>query len=50
MKLFKMQRALYSKPEREMTEKDYEKLIQATRREGNQLLSPSPCEPAQFMA
>jgi len=39
VKLFKMQRAQYSRPEIEMTEKDYERLIQAARRRGDDRMS-----------
>ncbi|MBS5065052.1 MAG: tyrosine-type recombinase/integrase [Hungatella hathewayi] len=39
VKLFKLQRALYSRPETEMTEKDYEKLIQAARKNGDDKMS-----------
>ncbi|EHI60425.1 tyrosine-type recombinase/integrase [Hungatella hathewayi] len=39
VKLFKVQRALYARPEREMTEKDYRKLIQAARNDGDEMMS-----------
>ena len=39
VKLFKLQRTLYSRPETEMTEKDYEKLIQAARKNGDDKMS-----------
>lgn len=39
VKLFKMQRVQYSRPETEMTEKDYEKLILAARRNGDRKMS-----------
>ena len=39
VKLFKVQRVLYLKPEREMTEKDYTRLIEAARRKGDTRMS-----------
>ncbi|MBS4987138.1 MAG: tyrosine-type recombinase/integrase, partial [Hungatella hathewayi] len=39
VKLFKVQRVQYSKPEREMTEKDYERLILAARKKGDMKMS-----------
>ena len=39
VKLFKVQKVLYSRPEREMTEKDYEKLVRAARRCGDLSMS-----------
>ena len=39
VKLFKVQRVQYSKPEREMTEKDYEKLIWVARERGDDKMS-----------
>lgn len=39
VKLFKVQRTQYSRPEQEMTEKDYKKLIQAARRHGDTRMS-----------
>ncbi len=39
VKLFKVQRVLYLKPEREMTEKDYSRLIEAARRKGDTRMS-----------
>ena len=39
VKLFKVQRVQYSKPEREMTEKDYERLILAAREKGDMKMS-----------
>ena len=39
VKLFKVQKVLYSRPEREMTEKDYEKLVRAARRRGDLSMS-----------
>ena len=39
VKLFKVQRALYSRPEKEMTEADYEKLIRAARKNGDDKMS-----------
>ena len=39
VRLFKIQRALYSRPETEMTERDYEKLVQTARRRGDRKLS-----------
>ncbi|EHI60264.1 tyrosine-type recombinase/integrase [Hungatella hathewayi] len=39
VKLFKVQRAQYSRPETEMTEKDYERLVQAARRRGDDRMS-----------
>ena len=39
VKLFKVQKVLYSRPEREMTEKDYEKLVRTARRCGDLSMS-----------
>ena len=39
VKLFKIQRALYSRPETEMTEKDYGKLIRAAQKNGDDKMS-----------
>lgn len=39
VKLFKIQRALYSRPETEMTEKDYGKLIRAAQKDGDDKMS-----------
>ncbi len=39
VKLFKIQRTLYCKPELEMTGKDYERLVQAARRKNDHMMS-----------
>ena len=39
VKLYKVQRVLYSRPERELTESDYKRLIYAARREGDMRMS-----------
>lgn len=39
VKLFKVQRALYCRPETELTGKDYERLVQAARRKGDLMMS-----------
>lgn len=39
VKLFKVQRALYCRPERELTGKDYERLVWAARRKGDLMMS-----------
>ena len=39
VKLFKVQKLLYSRPEREMTEKDYGKLVHSVRKSGDEQLS-----------
>lgn len=39
VKLFKMQRLLYSRPEREITEKEYEKLVHTARRNNDEQMS-----------
>ena len=39
VKLFKVQKASYSRPEREMTEKDYERLVRGAKRGGDEQMS-----------
>ena len=39
VKLFKVQKLLYSRPEREMTEKDYGRLVRSVRKSGDEQLS-----------
>ena len=39
VKLYRVQRAMYSRKELEMTEKDYEKLIRAARKDGDEKMS-----------
>ena len=39
VKLFKVQRVQYSRPEKEITEEDYEKLVRAARRQGDDRMS-----------
>lgn len=39
VKLFKIQQVQYCRPEKEITEKDYEKLVQAARRNGEVMMS-----------
>ncbi len=39
VKLFKVQRLLYSRPEREISEKEYEKLVHTARRSGDEQMS-----------
>ena len=39
VRLYKIQRAVYSKPEREMTKADYKRLVCAARKEGDMRMS-----------